>query len=194
MNSQLFKNLYELAERQEDGRLPHPVNIICDDFGTSPIQDFPEMISIMREKNISTTILLQSLSQLEHTYGSASAVTVCNNCDRMVYLGSNDLSSADEISRRADAPLQDVLNMPLGKEYFFERGRYPVLSKSYDIFGDATYQEMLKVAAKAEREEAKQKRIETEEMLKELAEMEATIEKEETFHDLIADLSNLDEE
>lgn len=193
--SQLFKNLYELAERQEDGRLPHPVNIICDDFGTSPIQDFPEMISIMREKNISTTILLQSLSQLEHTYGSSGAVAICDNCDRTVYLGSNNLSSADEISRRADAPLQDVLNMPLGKEYFFERGRYPVLSKSYDVFADATYHEMLKVAAKAEREEAKQKRIETEELMKELAEMEAAIEnKEEAFHDFIADLSNLDEE
>ena len=63
-----------------------------------------------------------------------------------MYLGSNDLSSADEISRRADAPLQDVLNMPLGKEYFFERGRYPVLTKSYDVFADATYKKMLKVA------------------------------------------------
>ena len=144
---------------------------------------------------MSTTILLQSLSQLEQTYGSSGAVTICNSCDRMVYMGSNDLSSADEISRRAGAPLQDVLNMPLGKEYFFERGRYPVLSKSYDVFANATYKKMLKVAAKAEREEAEQKRIKTDELMKKLAEMEAAIEiEEETFHDLITDLSNLDEE
>lgn len=180
---------------EADGRLPHAVNIICDDFGTSPIQGFPDMISIMREKNISTTILLQSLSQLENTYGSASAITVCNNCDRMVYLGSNDLSSADEISRRADAPLQDVLNMPLGQEYFFEWGRYPVLTKSYDVFADATYKEMLKVSAAVEREEAEQKRKETDETMKELAEMEAALKREEeAFQDLIANLGNLDEE
>lgn len=182
--SQLFRNLYELAERQDDGRLPHPVNIICDDFGTSPIQDFPDMISIMREKNISTTILLQSLSQLEHTYGSAAAITVCNNCDRMVYLGSNDLSSADEISRRADAPLQDVLNMPLGQEYFFERGRYPVLTKSYDVFADTTYKEMLKVSDAVAKEEAEQKRKDE----------QAAREQEEDLDDFIADLGDLLEE
>ena len=182
--SQLFKNLYELAERQEDGRLPHPVNIICDDFSTSPIQGFPDMISIMREKNISATILLQSLSQLKHIYGSASAITVCNNCDRMVYLGSNDLSSADEISRRADAPLQDVLNMPLGHEYFFERGRCPVLTKSYDIFADATYKEMLRVSDAVVKEEAEQKRQKA----------QAVMEKEEDLDDFIADLGNLFEE
>ena len=196
--SQLFKNLYELAERQEDGRLPHPVNIICDDFSTSPIQGFPDMISIMREKNISTTILLQSLSQLEHTYGSASAVTVCNNCDRLVYLGSNDLSSADEISRRADAPLLDVLNMPLGQEYFFERGRYPILTKSYDIFADATYKEMLRVAAEVEREEAEQKRQEEkaarEETEQKQQEEQAAREEEEDPDDFIVDLGELFEE
>lgn len=188
MNSQLFKNLYELAERQEDGRLPHSVNIICDDFGTSPIQDFPEMISIMREKNIATTILLQSLSQLRNTYGEANAVTVSNNCDRLVYLGSNDISSADEISRRANAPLQDVLNMPIGVEYFFERGHYPVITKCYDVFTDPTYLEMLKVADAVAKEEAEQKR---------LAE-QAAKEREEKLHDElltilddIADLGNI---
>ena len=72
LTSQLFKNLYELAEQQEDGRLPYPVNIICDDFSTSPIHGFPNMISVMREKNISATILLQSLSQLRNIYGEAS--------------------------------------------------------------------------------------------------------------------------
>ena len=196
--SQLFKNLYELAERQDDGRLPHPVNIICDDFSTSPIQGFPDMISIMREKNISTTILLQSLSQLEHTYGSASAITVCNNCDRLVYLGSNDLSSADEISRRADAPLLDVLNMPLGQEYFFERGRYPILTKSYDIFADATYKEMLKVSdavAKEEQELLKvSKAAAKEEAEQKRQEEQAAREQEEDLEDFIADLGNIFEE
>ena len=199
MYSQLFQNLYELAEQREDGKVPYPINIICDDFSTSPIQNFPDMISIMREKNIATVILLQSLSQLRNTYGEANAVTVTNNCDRLVYLGSNDISSADEISRRADAPLQDGLNMPIGVEYFFERGHYPVISKCYDVFTDPTYQEMLKVAdavAKEEREllKASQAAAKEEEERKRL-EAQAALEKAvEDQDDFIADLRDLLEE
>ena len=115
-----------------------------------------------------------------------------------MYLGSNDLSSADEISRRADAPLLDVLNMPLGQEYFFERGRYPILTKSYDIFADATYKEMLRVAAEVEREEAEQKRQEEkaarEETEQKQQEEQAAREEEEDPDDFIVDLGELFEE
>lgn len=164
--SQLFKNLYELAEKQPEGRLPYHVQLICDDFGTSPIQNFEAMISIMREKNISTTILLQSLSQLCSTYGNAAATTICNNCDRTVYLGSNDLHSAQEIAQRADLPAPDVLDMPIGSELYFQRGQKPILGKSYDVFADEAYAEMMRIAAKAEREEAKERQMTVEAAIK----------------------------
>ena len=110
----------------------------------------------MREKNICTTILLQSLSQLISTYGESGATTICNNADRMIYLGSNDLRSAKEIAQRADLLTADVLTMAIGKEIFFQRGQKPILTNCYNVFTDPAYAEMLKIAAEAEREEKEQ--------------------------------------
>ncbi len=44
---QLFKNLFELAEKRESGKLPYPVQVICDDFATGcKVPEFQELISI----------------------------------------------------------------------------------------------------------------------------------------------------
>jgi hypothetical protein len=104
-------------------------------------------------KSNCTTTVLQRLSQLISTYGESGAITICNNCDRMVYPGSNDLKSAVEIAQRVDLPTTDVLNMPIGREIFFQRGQKPILTNCYNVFTDSAYAEMLKVSAEAEREE-----------------------------------------
>ena len=50
----VFKQLFEFAENQVTGTLPVPVHVLCDDFATgSRILNFPEYISIFREKKIS---------------------------------------------------------------------------------------------------------------------------------------------
>ncbi|MBQ9199654.1 MAG: type IV secretory system conjugative DNA transfer family protein [Lachnospiraceae bacterium] len=78
--SQMFKQLFEFAEELPDGRLPIPVTVLCDDFATgSRIQNFPEYISIFREKGISVTLLIQSESQLASMYGSNDCTTIINN-------------------------------------------------------------------------------------------------------------------
>ena len=67
--AQAFKQLFEYAENRPDGVLPIPVHVLCDDFATgSRVLNFPEYISIFREKGISVTLLLQSESQLEQMY------------------------------------------------------------------------------------------------------------------------------
>lgn len=136
-----FKQLFEYAEDRPDGMLPVPVHILCDDFATgSRILNFAEYISIFREKRISVTLLLQSESQLESMYGPDDATTIINNCDSYVYLGGMDLKTAQHISLRLDTTLDDVLYMPVGREFLFRRGQRPVVTERYNIREDERYQ------------------------------------------------------
>lgn len=141
--AQAFKCLFEFAENRPDGMLPIPVHVICDDFATGGrIMNFPEYISIFREKGISVTLLLQSESQLASMYGDDSATTIINNCDSYVYLGSMDIRTARDVSARANLLLEDVLSMPVGKEIIFRRGQRPIQTKRYDIQADPRWIEI----------------------------------------------------
>ena len=127
--SQLFKNLFELAEKQPENVLPYPVHVICDDFATGcHVKGFDEQISIFREKGISATILIQSETQLVSIYGPYAATTIINNCDTIIYLGGMDLHTCQNMSIRVNRPIDEVLNMPIGREYFFRRGEKPVVT------------------------------------------------------------------
>ena len=138
--SQLFKQLFELAETQPDAKLPIPVSVLCDDFATgSRILNFPEYISLFREKQIDVTLLLQSESQLEKMYGYQDAVTIINNCDTYVYIGGMDLQTCLNISRRLNVPLEDVMYMPIGKEVIFRRGQKPIRTERYNIAENLIY-------------------------------------------------------
>ena len=138
--AQAFKQLFEFAESRPDGVLPVPVHVLCDDFATgSRVLNFAEYISIFREKGISVTLLLQSESQLEQMYGYENATTIINNCDSYIYLGGMDLRTAQNISLRLNAPLDEVLYMPIGKEIVFRRGQRPIITTRYDIQKNEVY-------------------------------------------------------
>ena len=139
--AQAFKTLFEYAESQPDGKLPVPVHVLCDDFATgSRILNFPEYISIFREKQISVTLLLQSESQLASMYGDDDATTIINNCDTYLFMGSMDLRSSRSASERMNVPLEDVLYMPVGQMYIFRRGQRPMVTQRYNIRNDKLYQ------------------------------------------------------
>ncbi len=139
--AQMFKSLFEYAEDRPNGRLPIPVQVLCDDFATgSRILNFPEYISVFREKQISVILLLQSESQLESIYGPQDATTIINNCDTYLYLGGMDLKTGHSISQRLNIPLDEVLYMPIGQEFVFRRGQRPIVTTRYDIFNDPRYQ------------------------------------------------------
>lgn len=143
--AQAFKTLFEYAEGLPGGRLPNPVHMLCDDFATgSCILNFPEYISIFREKQISVTLLVQSESQLESMYGSEDATTIINNCDTYLYMGGMDLKTGRSISERLNAPLEEVLYMPIGQEYVFRRGQWPIRTTRYDILSNEQYNEIAK--------------------------------------------------
>lgn len=138
----LFKELFEYAESLPGGRLPIPLTAICDDFATGgQIPNFQHHISIFREKGIAVMMLVQSLSQLAAMYGSYGAVTIRDNTDNIVYLGGNDLDTADQIARRINKPVDEVLALPIGQEYLFRRGQKPVQLQRYQIYDDPLYRQ-----------------------------------------------------
>lgn len=138
--AQAFKQLFEYAESSQNGVLPVPVHVLCDDFATGGrVLNFAEYISIFREKRISVTLLLQSESQLEQMYGTRNATTIINNCDSYIYLGGMDIKTAQNISLRLNVPIDEVLYMPIGQEILFRRGQRPIITRRYDIQKDELY-------------------------------------------------------
>lgn len=141
--AQMFKQLFEYAESLPSGKLPIPVSVLADDFATgSRILNFPEYISIFREKQISVMLFLQSESQLERMYGYEDAVTIIDNCDTYIYMGGMNIKTCRNISERLNLPLEDVLYMPLGAEVIFRRGQRPIQTQRYNILSNQTYQKI----------------------------------------------------
>ena len=157
--AQMFKQLFEYAESLPSGKLPIPVSVLADDFATgSRILNFPEYISIFREKQISVMLLLQSEAQLERMYGYEDAVTIIDNCDTYVYMGGMNLKICRSISERLNMPLEDVLYMPLGQEVIFRRGQRPILTQRYNVLHNKMYQKITQDYEKRLREAEKSER------------------------------------
>lgn len=124
--TQAIQQLCREADANPDGRLKVPVRIILDDFATNVvIPDFDKIISVIRSRELSVSVLLQSISQLETLYTPAQAMTILNGCDHMLYLGGQDVDTADYISIKANKPIEHILNMGLDDAYLFERGAKP---------------------------------------------------------------------
>ena len=124
--TQAIQQLCREADRNPDGRLKVPVRIILDDFATNVvIPDFDKIILVIRSRELSVSVILQSISQLETLYTPAQAMTILNGCDHMLYLGGQDVDTADYISIKANKPIENILNMGLGDAYLFERGAKP---------------------------------------------------------------------
>ena len=108
-----------------NGRLPMPVAFFLDDFSTNcNINNFDNIISNIRARNISATIMFQSIGQLESAYGSA-ARTILNNCDTTIYMGGNSIDDASYIARLVNKPVDKVLSMSLHTSWIFRRGEKP---------------------------------------------------------------------
>lgn len=96
--SQIFQELYYLADFEYDGSLPVPVDFWLDEFANVPLPDgFVEILSTMRSRNISCNIILQNKSQLQALFKD-SHQTILGNCDTLIYLGGNEAESHKYIS------------------------------------------------------------------------------------------------
>lgn len=122
--TQALQALIAEADNNENSALKVPVRIILDDFATNAyIPNFDKTISVIRSREISVSIILQSLSQLNTLYSDPASKTIINNCDHILYLGGSDLETTYYIANRVSKNSETILNMPLDKVWLLERGK-----------------------------------------------------------------------
>lgn len=96
--TQLFQMLYYQADVIHNGSLPLQVHFMMDEFANVALPDeFDKLLSTMRSKGISVSIILQNLSQLKALYKD-SWESITGNCDELYYLGGNEQSTHKYIS------------------------------------------------------------------------------------------------
>lgn len=114
--SQALSTLCYEADLNPDGRLNVPVRLIMDDFASSTkIADFDKIISVIRSRDISVSLIIQSLSQLESMYSESVSRTIINNCDHLLYMGCQDINSAEFVGNRSMKTPETVMTMPRSK-------------------------------------------------------------------------------
>lgn len=88
--TQLFQQLFELADKKYGGSLPLHVQFLLDEFPNIAMpDDFQKILSTMRSRGVSVSIILQNLTQLKALY-EKDWESVVGNCDEFVYLGGNE--------------------------------------------------------------------------------------------------------
>jgi len=100
--TQIFTELYYQADHVYDGRLPLPVHFIMDEFPNVALPDsFDKCLSTMRSRNISASIIIQNLAQLKGLFKTSLNAweTITGNCDTLLYLGGNEQSTHEYISK-----------------------------------------------------------------------------------------------
>jgi len=99
MYTQLFDTLYNRANFKYGGRLPVHVRCILDEFANlGQIPDFEKLLATMRSMEISANVILQNISQLKKLY-EKSWEDIKGNCDSFLFLGGQEMSTLEEVSK-----------------------------------------------------------------------------------------------
>lgn len=96
--TQLFQQLFYLADHKYGGSLPVPVHFLMDEFANVSLpDDFDKILAVMRSRNISVSIILQNVAQLKALF-EKQWESILGNCDEFLYLGGNETSTHKLIS------------------------------------------------------------------------------------------------
>lgn len=97
--SQAFRELYHAADNKYGGRLPVPVRVLMDEFANVALpEDFERVLATCRSREISINIVIQNMAQLKKLFKD-SWENVTGNCDTLLYLGGNEASTHEYISK-----------------------------------------------------------------------------------------------
>lgn len=97
--TQAFQELYYQADKVHQGPLPVPVRLMFDEFANVALPDgYTRLQATMRSRNIMATIILQNISQLKALFKD-DWEGIIGNADTLVYLGGNEQSTHEYISK-----------------------------------------------------------------------------------------------
>ena len=96
--TQLFQQLFYSADHIHGGSLPVPVHFLMDEFANVSLpDDFDKILSVMRSRGVSVSIILQNLAQLKALF-EKQWESIVGNCDEFLYLGGNEQSTHKYVS------------------------------------------------------------------------------------------------
>ena len=167
--TQIFQELYYIADFKYGGSLPIHVAFWMDEFANVALpDDFTHIISTMRSRNISCNIILQNRAQLQALFKD-DWQSIIGNTDTMIYLGGNEpethkymtemlgkftldkrssgetLGSRGSSSRNYDVVGRELMTpdevrrMDNSKELVFIRGCNPVIDDKYHTLEDPDF-------------------------------------------------------
>jgi len=97
--TQIINELEMIADAQDDGMLPVHVRFMMDEFANVALpEDFEKTLSTCRSRNFSVDIIIQNIAQLKALFKD-SWENITGNCDTLIYLGGNEQSTHDYISK-----------------------------------------------------------------------------------------------
>ena len=161
--TQAFQELYFKADHEHGGELPVPVHFVMDEFANVALPDnFERLLATMRSRRISVSIIIQNMAQLKALFKD-SWESLVGNCDTMLYLGGNEQSTHEYISKmlgketidtrtrgitrgshgssntnyqntgRELLALDEVRLVDNSNALIFIRGERPIMDKKFDI-------------------------------------------------------------
>ena len=84
---QLYREILSVAD-EHGGKLPNRAMFYCDEYGTLPkIESAEMMFSASRSRRLSIVPIIQSLSQLEKSYGKEGAEIIVDNVQLTIFGG-----------------------------------------------------------------------------------------------------------
>lgn len=111
MYQQLFDVLFYEADNVYNGRLPYHVRFLLDEFpNIGQIPQFETYIATMRSREVSANIILQNMTQLKSIYKDTWE-TIIGNCDSLLFLGGNEQSTLEYLSKRCGKTTIDQRNI-----------------------------------------------------------------------------------
>ncbi len=96
--TQIFQQLFHLADHKYGGGLPMPVHFLMDEFANVSLpDDFDKILSVMRSRNVFVSIILQNIAQLKALF-EKQWESIMGNCDEFLYLGGNEQGTHKYVS------------------------------------------------------------------------------------------------
>ena len=106
--TQMFNVLCDRALKN-GGALKQHVTCLLDEFANQKIPNFQHLISVIRSREISAHIVVQTQSQLKAVYKD-HAETIIGNCSCVLFLGGKEKSTLKEISETLGRETIDLFN------------------------------------------------------------------------------------
>ena len=130
MYTQLFDSLYDAANFKYGGRLPVHVRSLLDEFANiGTIPKFDELLATMRSMEISANIIIQNLAHLKKMYDKSWEI-ITGNCDSLLFLGGQEASTLEAISKQLGKETIDVVSQNRTKSH-----KSPSTSENNSIMG-----------------------------------------------------------